>query len=265
MPGAQVGDADAYDAWYATGLGRAVLDIERATLDELARPEPGERALDAGCGTGAFTTWLAGLGLETVGLDRDPSMLAVARRKLPQTRFVEGDVTRLPFADGEFDLALAVTVLCFLGDRARAAAARELVRVTRPGGRVVVGELSRWSLWAVERRVTAWLGSPTWRAARFTTSGELRRLFREAGARTVTTRHALYLPPTDRPALTSRAEAFERAGSRLGALGAAFVAVRADVPAPLGRVRGRPPCHRFRGFPPADQRFRGCSLLPLGR
>ncbi|MER3410298.1 MAG: hypothetical protein C4306_09415 [Thermoleophilia bacterium] len=80
--------------------------------------------------------------MEVVGLDRDPEMLAAARSKAPGARFVEGEVTRLPFADRAFELTLAVTVFCFLASGERVLAARELVRVTRPGGRVVIGELA---------------------------------------------------------------------------------------------------------------------------
>jgi ubiquinone/menaquinone biosynthesis C-methylase UbiE len=98
--------AAAYDAWYTTPLGAAAHRIELALIAEAARPRPGERALDAGCGTGIYTTWLSGLGLNATGLDRDPAMLAAAAGKAPAARLVEGDVGRLPFADGEFDLVL---------------------------------------------------------------------------------------------------------------------------------------------------------------
>jgi len=220
--------AAAYDAWYATPLGSASHRIELSLVAELAAPRAGERALDAGCGTGTYAAWLAGVGLDVTGLDRDPRMLAAARLKAPGAAFAEGDVASLPFADGEFDLALAVTVFCFLRDAEREAAARELLRVTRPGGRVVIGELGRLSVWAAQRRIKGWRGSATWRAARFSTAGELERLFRRAGAARVTSRYGLYLPPIDHPAVVGRAEAWERFGRALGPLGAAFVAVRAE-------------------------------------
>jgi len=220
--------AAAYDAWYGTPLGAVSHRIELALVESLALPKAGERALDAGCGTGIYTAWLVERGAEVTGLDIDPVFLAAARKKTPSARLVEGDATRLPFADGEFDLVLAVTLFCFLSDAQRAAAARELLRVTRPGGRVVVGELNRFSLWAAQRRVKGWRGSKTWKAAHFTTAGELRRLFRAAGAATVTARYGLYLPPVDRPAIVARAGALERAGRVLGPLGAAFVAARAE-------------------------------------
>jgi ubiquinone/menaquinone biosynthesis C-methylase UbiE len=220
-------DPAAYDAWYGTRLGAATHRLELSAIATLAAPRRGERALDAGCGTGIYSAWLTNEGLEVVGLDRDPEMLAAAGARAPRAELIQGDITDVPFGDAEFDLAVAVTVLCFLTDSERDAAARELVRVTRPGGRIVIGELARYSLWAAQRRVKAWLGSATWRAARFTTAGELRRLFLRAGAGHVTTRYGLYLPPSD--ALARRAETFERLGSPLGPLGAAFVAIRADV------------------------------------
>ena len=221
--------ARAYDAWYETALGAAAHRIELRLIETVAAPTRGERALDVGCGTGIYTAWLAEQGLEVTGLDLDPAMLAAARTKAPGAQLLAGDATALPFAEGEFDLALAVTLLCFLDAAERRAAARELLRVVRPGGRVVVGELARYSLWAAQRRVNGWRGSATWRSAHFTTAGELRRLFRDAGATAVHTRSGLYLPPWNVPSVVHRAETVERLGRPLGALGAAFVVARAEV------------------------------------
>ena len=220
--------ARAYDAWYETGLGGVARRIELSLVAGLAVPVSGERALDVGCGTGVYSVWLAEQGLEVTGIDGDPSMLTVARAKAPGVCFVEGEATALPFADGEFDLALASTLFCFLSPEQRHTAACELLRVVRPGGRVVIGELARYSLWAAQRRLKGWLGSAAWRTARFTTAGELERLFERAWASSVTTRYGLYLPPWDARVLVERAEAIERLARPLRAVGAAFVVARAD-------------------------------------
>jgi ubiquinone/menaquinone biosynthesis C-methylase UbiE len=93
----------------------------------------GERILDLGCGTGAYTRALADRGFEVVGLDFAPAMLARARAQAPMARFVKGDLDDpLPFADGSFDHALCVCALQCVGDPVRFLA--EVGRVLRPGG-----------------------------------------------------------------------------------------------------------------------------------
>ena len=201
-----------------------------AAVEAFAEPRAGERALDAGCGSGVYSAWLAGQALAVTGVDRDPEMLAVARRRTPSGIFHEGDPTALPFADGAFDLAVAVTVFAFLDANQRNLAAREVVRVLRPGGRLVVGDLAPLSVWALQRRIKAWRGSATWRSARFIAARELRRLLLGAGAVRVRTRHALYLPPVDWTPLTARADLLERLARPLRPVGAAFVLARAEAP-----------------------------------
>lgn len=219
--------AAAYDAWYQTRLGAAAHRIELALIDRLARPRPGEQALDAGCGTGIYTAWLAGRGLRVTGADHDPVMLAAAAAKAPAAQLVQADATALPFPDQTFDLTLAVTLLCFLDQPRRERTVRELVRVTRPGGRVVLGELARYSLWAAQRRLKGWRGSHTWRSAHFTTARELRLLLQQAGASSVQTRYGLYLPPWQTPPLITRTDTLERLAQPLGPIGAAFVVTAA--------------------------------------
>ena len=230
--------ARAYDAWYELPLGSAAHRIETQMITQAAGPRAGERALDVGCGTGIYTRWLTDLGLVVTGIDRDPVMLAAARRKVPSAEFQHADAHRLPFADAAFDLVLAVTVMCFVERPMRPGVVRELARVTRPGGRVVIGELSPYSLWALGRRVSAWRGSPMWRAAHFTSGRELRRLMRDAGTTPTAVRHGLYLPPVQHSALTTRAVSIERACRWLGPVGAAFVVVRGDLPAAGTSNRG---------------------------
>jgi SAM-dependent methyltransferase len=88
---------------------------------------------------------------------------------------------------------VAVTVLCFVCDAERAVA--EMARVLRPSGRLVIGELGYWSLWAAHCRIRGWLGNPTWRAAVFRTAKELRDLAQAAGLRGAEIRGAVHYPP----------------------------------------------------------------------
>lgn len=102
---------------------------------------PGDRVLDAACGTGDLA--LAGLeaGGEVTGLDFSERMLERARRKSDAIEWVLGDVLALPFGDAAFDAATIGFGIRNVDDLD--AGLRELARVVRPGGRVAVLELTR--------------------------------------------------------------------------------------------------------------------------
>lgn len=103
-------------------------------------PQPGERILDVAAGTGKSSAAIAKSGAEVVAVDFSPGMIEVGRRKHPSIEFVEGDATKLPFAAGEFD---AVTISFGLRNVANPQKAlKEMYRVLKPGGRVVVCEFS---------------------------------------------------------------------------------------------------------------------------
>src|SRR3954452_13364569 len=116
-------------------------DARAAQLAEAVRdfvqPRGDERALDVGTGAGALAFALASLVREVVGLDPVPELLELARaRARPNTEFVEGDGTALPFPDASFDLAGTHRTLHHVAQPERIVA--ELARVTRPGGSVLV-------------------------------------------------------------------------------------------------------------------------------
>lgn len=115
---------------------------QREKLVSLLAPQPGERALDIGCGPGLTTEALAvavGAQGRVSGVDIAPPMLAIAQRRcasLAQVSFELADVNRLPYADASFDVALASQVYEYVD--AIDAALVELARVIRPGGRAVL-------------------------------------------------------------------------------------------------------------------------------
>jgi demethylmenaquinone methyltransferase/2-methoxy-6-polyprenyl-1,4-benzoquinol methylase len=102
--------------------------------------KPGELVLDVGAGTGVSTEELGRSGAYAVGADLSTGMLRAGRRTRPDVPLLAGDALALPFADGTFD---AVTISFALRNVVDTPAAlRELARVTRVGGRLVVCEFS---------------------------------------------------------------------------------------------------------------------------
>ena len=122
--------------------------ITRDRLREVLAPQPGERLLEVGPGTGYYalpvSEWLGAAGRLDL-LDIQPEMLDHTMRRAQEAGVAarltatQADATAMPYADDTFDGAYLATVLGEIPDGD--AALRELARVVKPGGRVVVGEL----------------------------------------------------------------------------------------------------------------------------
>ncbi|HEX6666949.1 MAG TPA: methyltransferase domain-containing protein [Solirubrobacterales bacterium] len=143
--------------------------ISRERLQAVLAPEPGERVLEIGVGTGYYSLdiagWLAPDGrLELFDLQQeflDHVMRGATERGLTNLVPTQGDATALPYEDASVDAVVLTAVLGEIPDSI--AALREIRRVLRPGGRLVVGEL---------------FGDP-----HFTTRASLERMAAEAGLR----------------------------------------------------------------------------------
>ena len=108
-------------------------------IADAAAIAPGQRVLDVACGTGVLACAAAervGPGGAVAGLDANPQMLEVARRKRSDVEWVEGRAERLPFPDQHFDAVVSQFGFMFFEDRV--GALREMMRVLRPGGRLAV-------------------------------------------------------------------------------------------------------------------------------
>jgi demethylmenaquinone methyltransferase/2-methoxy-6-polyprenyl-1,4-benzoquinol methylase len=111
----------------------------RATVTAVVRP--GDRVLDACCGTGDLAVAALRAGGRVTGLDFSDRMLERARRKSAEIEWVQGDALALPFADGSFDAATVGFGVRNLDDLERGLG--ELRRVLRPGGRAAILEITR--------------------------------------------------------------------------------------------------------------------------
>lgn len=217
---------ETYTRWRESALGNLTEQLEQRAIFSLVGDPSGLRVLDVGCGDGAYAIEVSRRGGKVVGLDRSLSMLEAARTRAASAGaaigFCQGDAQSLPFRDAAFDLVLAVTALCWIPEPI--VTLREMNRVLRPGGAVIVGELGRWSLWAFARRFRGWLGTSTWKRAHFWTPRELREILASAGLRASSIRDAVYYPPSE--ILGRLMGCIDGACARLGPYGAAFIAVR---------------------------------------
>jgi ubiquinone/menaquinone biosynthesis C-methylase UbiE len=219
------GAAAAYDEWYESPLGAFADRVERRAVFDLLAPQTGELILDVGSGTGRYALELLGRRARAVGVEPSAGMLAVAQeRRSPAGGpfYVRAAGEALPFHPGTFDGVIIVTTLEFAADPD--ALLLEAVRVTRSGGRVVVGALSPRGPWAARRRSSR---SPLWAGARFFTEGQLRAMLGRYGP--VRSWRALFVPPGLPWAPSPLLMLLEGLGAVLARRWAAFIAVRVDV------------------------------------
>lgn len=101
---------------------------------------PGQRVLDLAAGTGTSSEPYADAGVDVVACDFSVGMLKVGKRRRPDIDFIAGDATNLPFADNSFDASTISFGLRNVIDPKKAL--REMLRVTKPGGKLVVAEFS---------------------------------------------------------------------------------------------------------------------------
>lgn len=206
------------DAYYGELYLDSVADLltpelsaaEAEVIAGLLEVRPADLLLDLGCGHGRHARALAGRA-RLVGLDRSAAYLARARGA--GASLVRGDLRRLPFREGAFDAAFSWYASLFMwDDAANLAALREMERVTRRGGRVLVhhanpARLAQEPVARVERALPG--GGRVEETSRFDTRTGIdtcaRRLTRPDGTVLAGTAHLRYYTPAEWSALAPRA------------------------------------------------------------
>ena len=135
--------AKKYDQWYNTPVGKTYDREEKsAVLEFLPSAKPGDRLLDVGCGTGHWSRFFSSLGYEVVGVDISQSMILEARTKCAdRTSLMVANAVSLPFEKASFNIVTAMATLEFISHTE--SAVKEMIRCTKPEGRVIIGTLNK--------------------------------------------------------------------------------------------------------------------------
>jgi ubiquinone/menaquinone biosynthesis C-methylase UbiE len=210
-----------YDKWYQTKVGAFVDKVETDAIWVLLEPKQGMKILDVGCGTGNQSLKLAKKGCKVTGIDIAPNMLHEAERKAKenglQLDFHLMDCLKLDFPDDFFDAAVSVTAFEFVKDLQ--SAYREIRRVVRSGGTIVIGTIQRGGDWAMLYESDICKGT-AYEFANFLSKEELCNLDPNAYDGSI---ECLFIPPGEPDEKYS--EANEQEQSKTGKKGG-FVCVR---------------------------------------
>jgi SAM-dependent methyltransferase len=138
---AQVDTLNGYKVWSATydQPGNGLFAVEEPIVHEILGALPLGVALDAACGTGRYTGYLAEQGHHVIGVDSSPDMLAHARIRVPNAELRQGDLRNLPLPNDHVDVVVCALALTHLPDVGPAIT--EFARVLRPGGHLVITDV----------------------------------------------------------------------------------------------------------------------------
>ncbi|SDM82153.1 class I SAM-dependent methyltransferase [Nonomuraea jiangxiensis] len=136
----RVDTVSGYRIWSRTyDAPNSAFDLDEPFIREIVDALPAGDALDAACGTGRLSAYLAGRGHRVRGVDSSPDMLERARRRVPQAEFLLGELTALPVPDESVDLVVCSLALTHVSELDPVLA--EFARVLRPGGHVVTADI----------------------------------------------------------------------------------------------------------------------------
>lgn len=220
-----------YDLWEATPLGELCVRLEKEILLSMVGSIPNRGpVLDAGCGTGNNAVLLAQRGMSVTGVDISDKMLQVARSKVVKAglkvNLIQADASKLPLPDNCFDTAICSLVLEFAENPEMIV--RELFRVLRPKGVIILSFLNKNSYWTVFRKISTKTKLSVYSNARFLGQKEVAAILDGAGFVDPTWKRAIYFPPINNKVLLKYYRAFEILGANIFPGTASFIAVRAS-------------------------------------
>jgi SAM-dependent methyltransferase len=232
--------ATAYDAWFDSPLGVACLASETRLLATAGGELAGKCIVEIGCGTGRFLFGMAADTRMAVGIDRDSAMLRVARQKAPlyataRCTWLQGDGSAIPFANDSFDLVFENTVLCSCPDPVPLL--QEMVRVCKPGGTVLLGELNPSAPWQLWRRLKAHAGLGSFRSATWHSTSYVEIVLKELNCEVRWVGRAIFFPPFNVYDVFGWRGLFESLGQRLWPWAGAYYVLAALKAKSLASMR----------------------------
>jgi ubiquinone/menaquinone biosynthesis C-methylase UbiE len=199
--------ANEYDSWFLTPVGRKVFDLELGLLLDSIKPSSGVKMLEVGIGTGLFATEFRKRGADVEGIDPSREMRAIAEKRGFKVHYGVGEA--IPYSDNTFDVVLAMTSMEF--SKTPALFVREMVRVAKPSGTVVVSVLNLWSFYGISRRIRGFFRKSFFNDAHFYTYIELKHLL-SAYLLDVTVRSSVFINPSPPEFILKKADGIERFG-----------------------------------------------------
>lgn len=201
--------AENYDPWFLTPVGKKVFELELDLLNEVIKPEEGKSLLDVGIGTGIFSQQLREKGLKITGIDPSEKMLEIAKKRGFEVK--KGTGENIPFPDRTFDFVLAMTSIEFSKEPENFVL--ELVRVAKPGGKIVISVLNLWSLYGLSRRMKGIFQKSLFKGAHFYSYRELESLLKKY-TKYVNVSSSVFFNPSPPQWVLNKAENIEKFGRR---------------------------------------------------
>ncbi len=201
--------ANKYDEWFESEEGKVVKRLELALLEKFILPKEGKTLCEVGIGTGLFAMEFRKKGMEVCGIDPSEEMLKIAKERGFDVK--KGSGENIPFEDNRFDVVLAMTSIEFSKDPKRFV--KEMKRVAKPGGVVIVAALNLLSLYGIERRIRGLFEKNVFTDAHFYTYWELKNLLQDELKNTEVS-SSVFIPPNASETVLAFADALERFGQR---------------------------------------------------
>lgn len=202
--------ANEYDLWFETPVGRVVKELELKALLEAIGDLNGKKMLEVGIGTGLFAMEFRKLGAEVYGIDPAYNMLKIAESRGFNVKFGYGEA--IPFEDKTFDIVLSMTSMENSKDPDKFV--KEMVRVAKDGGRIVIAVLNAISLYGISRRLRG-LFNPNdlFRGMHFYTYWELKS-FGQKYLCNVNVNSSVFFNPSPPQFILKNAEKLEKFGRK---------------------------------------------------